>query len=127
MRDSKYIKFHCEVDKYAHCRHQKPVWEWRIFYGQLQRVVQLSVDLSTIAGFERKCKPVKELTMAIIRPVKHEFWAPRNTPYWKSGDFRPLVAIDVDDCAVRESSSLPSLRYQNFAYPAWFFHQQTFL
>lgn len=102
-------QFEHQVGKYAHRRHQDPVWEWRIGYGQLQRVVRFPIDASlaldnSAGNSESNTRPgdsddgdaVRFVNVAVICPLKHEYRAHGRIPFSRAENFAPLLAIDVD-------------------------------
>ncbi|TFK95079.1 hypothetical protein BDV98DRAFT_587357 [Pterulicium gracile] len=94
MRDSTYDKFEHQVGKYAHRRHQDPVWEWRIGYGQLQRVVRFPIDASlaldnSAGNSESNTRPGDSDDGDAVR-------AHGRIPFSRAENFAPLLAIDVD-------------------------------
>ena len=68
----------------------EPVFERRIAYGQLLRIIEFSASLPDTGP--------RHLLLAVIRPVHLSYYTSNpDTPYYQDAKFKPLEVVDVDD------------------------------
>ncbi|KAJ7218620.1 hypothetical protein GGX14DRAFT_356905 [Mycena pura] len=89
-RDASFLKYSHDVDKNRNRPRMPVVFERKIAYGQLLRIIDFK------AHFPRA--PARHLLLALIHPVQVSYYTSNpSTPYYQDGKFKPLEVIDVDD------------------------------